>query len=212
MAKDMGKYNYQKKSQANAFTKEERDRIIEAFKTDDRKGTNYRHYAPFVEFLFRTGCRPSEAIGLRWEHVNLDRQLIHFKGSITQSGDGKQKWVDGSKTNSERDFPYTPALHTLLTSLAEKDGFVPRPDLPVFPSPRGKAISLDNFGKRAWNAVVDPIKPNTTVYSTRDTFITIQRQDGANLADIERWCDTSAEMIRKHYADADKLVDIRPTD
>jgi integrase len=48
-----------------AFTVEERDRIIEAFEHDTRPGINYRHYAPFVKFLFWTGCRPCEGVGLR---------------------------------------------------------------------------------------------------------------------------------------------------
>jgi hypothetical protein len=36
------------------------------------KGIGYSYYAPFVEFLFLTGCRPSEAIGLQWKHVISD--------------------------------------------------------------------------------------------------------------------------------------------
>lgn len=47
----------------NAFTEDERDAVIEAFRNDKRLGMNYRHYAPIVEFWFLTGCRPSEAIG-----------------------------------------------------------------------------------------------------------------------------------------------------
>ncbi|WP_414622044.1 Arm DNA-binding domain-containing protein [Calothrix sp. CCY 0018] len=57
----------------NPFSVEERDtpseslreRIIQAFK-DSRY---YTHYAPFIEFLFITGCRPSEAVGLQWKHI-----------------------------------------------------------------------------------------------------------------------------------------------
>jgi integrase len=39
----------------NPFSREERDRIIAAFKSN----RYYRHYAPLAEFLFFTGCRPS---------------------------------------------------------------------------------------------------------------------------------------------------------
>lgn len=52
-----------------AFSAEERDCIIEAFENDTRKGINYRHYTNFVKFLFWTGCRPCEAIGLRWNSL-----------------------------------------------------------------------------------------------------------------------------------------------
>jgi hypothetical protein len=40
----------------NPFSPEERDLIIEHFKTTNSE------YASLVEFMFRTGCRPSEAI------------------------------------------------------------------------------------------------------------------------------------------------------
>jgi integrase len=27
------------------------------------------YYTPYVKFLFFTGCRPSEAIALKWKHI-----------------------------------------------------------------------------------------------------------------------------------------------
>jgi integrase len=62
MAQELPKHRYQADPKPSAFTEEERDRIIESFKGDQRKGMNYQHYAAFVEFLFGVGCRPSEAI------------------------------------------------------------------------------------------------------------------------------------------------------
>jgi integrase len=67
-----------------SFTVEERNRIITAFETDTRSGMNYRCYAPFVKFLFWTGCRPSEAIGLRWGSVTSNCGRIHFHESIVE--------------------------------------------------------------------------------------------------------------------------------
>jgi len=40
----------------------------------------------------------------------------------------------------------------------------------VFPYPTGKAINYDNFARRTWSTVVDPIKPDTTPYNCRDNF------------------------------------------
>lgn len=45
----------------NPFSKEERDAIIAAFKANNY----YKHYANYVQFLFLTGARPSEAIALQ---------------------------------------------------------------------------------------------------------------------------------------------------
>ncbi|MBD2433922.1 MULTISPECIES: hypothetical protein [Fischerella] len=39
-------------SDINPFSRDERDRIIEAFKNN----RYYKHYAQFIEFLFMTGC------------------------------------------------------------------------------------------------------------------------------------------------------------
>lgn len=49
----------------NPFSLEERDRIIEGFRSD----RHYKHYAPLIEFLFMTGCRPSEGVALQWKHI-----------------------------------------------------------------------------------------------------------------------------------------------
>ncbi len=48
------------------FTKEERDLIIKTFASD----RYYAHYTNYVRFLFFTGCRPSEAIALKWKHID----------------------------------------------------------------------------------------------------------------------------------------------
>jgi integrase len=82
----------------------------------------------------------------------------------------------------------------------------------VFPSPQGKFINYNNFCNNAWNRVVDPIKPDTTPYSCRDTFITLQILKRVPETAIAQWCDTSVEMIQKHYADHLKLMSLRPVD
>ena len=50
------------------FTLEEIKLLIKTF----RESRYYAHYADYVEFLFGTGCRSGEAIGLRWKHVADD--------------------------------------------------------------------------------------------------------------------------------------------
>lgn len=130
-------------------------------------GAGYDYYAPFVEFLFLTGCRPSEAIGLRWEDISENCDFIHFRCAITTSGTGKQTRVEGSKNNKTRRFPCSERLRELL--LARRPEKPSHGDL-VFPSPEGKAILYDNFCRRAWDKVVSPIKLDTTPYSCRDTL------------------------------------------
>lgn len=50
------------------FSASERDAIIEAFENHPI----HKFSAPFVKFLFMTGCRTGEAIGFKWKHRNSD--------------------------------------------------------------------------------------------------------------------------------------------
>ena len=208
MSQEMPRHRYMTDPTPNAFTKEERDCIIAAFRNDTRKGMNYRPYAPFVEFLFLSGCRPSEAVGLRWKHVSEDFGTVSFEGSLVQIGN-KRVESEGSKNNRTRKIAVSCMLQALLKSLKPQDASLN--DL-VFPSPNGDSISYRNFSRRAWSAIVNPIKPGTTPYCCRDTFITLQLLKGTPSAIIAKWCDTSTQMIDKNYADKLKLTQVRPQD
>lgn len=216
MAKEMPKYRYQLEPRPDAFTEEERDRILEAFRNHrgnwngrGHTGISYAHYNSFVEFLFLTGCRPSEAIGLQWKHITEDGSFIHFEGSVTTSGNGKPIRVAGSKNNKKRRFPCSEKLRQLLLSIRPEPI---APDTLVFPSPKGKFIIYNNFCNNAWKRIVNPIKPDTTPYSCRDTFITTQILKGVPESVIAKWCDTSVQMIQTYYADYLKLLSLRPID
>ncbi len=208
MAQELPKHRYQANPSPNAFTEEERDRIIESFKGDKRKGMNYRHYASFVEFLFGVGCRPSEAIGLRWQHVAEDFRFISFEGSLVQIGN-QRVYSEGSKNNRTRKIAVSSTIQALLTRIKPEDC---NPGSLVFLSPDGDSINYRNFSRRAWSSVVDPIKSGTTPYSCRDTFITIQLLKGVPSTVIAKWCDTSTQMIDKNYADKLHLTQLRPLD
>jgi integrase len=197
-----------------AFTVEERDRIIAAFENHQGKGSNYQHYAPLVKFLFWTGCRPCEAIGLRWGSVTADCSRIHFHESIVDVS-GKLVRREETKTGVKRWFSCTPKLQQLLQSLKPER---PQPDDLVFPSPKGGAIHPTNFKDRAWNKILtrleldmkDSIK--MTPYNCRDTFITLQAIQGNSATTIARWVGNSGKVIEEKYLDKMKLEHLRPTE
>ena len=208
MAGEMPKPKSITDPQPDAFSQEEMDQVIEAFRNDKRPGMNYRHYASLAEFLFRVGCRPSEAIGLTWGDITSDCSKIYFTGSIVQVGNQRVR-SEGSKNNKTRSLSTSQATQELLLRI--------RPETPdsnaiVFPSPDGNAINYRNFSRRAWSSVVDPIKPDTTPYSCRDTFITLQLLKGVPTGVVAKWCDTSVQMIERHYLDKLKVAQLRPVD
>lgn len=197
-----------------AFSIEERDHIIEAFETDTRPGMNYRFYVPFIKFLFWTGCRPSEAIGLRWGNVAPDCSRVHFCESIVEvSGRLERRFED--KTAVKRWFSCPQRLQKLLQEIRPEEV---GPDDLVFPSPKGKAIVESNFSDRAWSKILgkvglarkDGIK--MTPYNCRDTFITLQAMQGNSSTTIARWVGNSSKVIEERYLDRMKLDHLRPSD
>jgi integrase len=180
------KYNYEIESIPNAFTFEERDRILAAFKAH-KDGYSYSYYTNFVEFMFLTGCRPCEAISLTWDKIDPNYRYVLLN----------------SKNNCTRKFPCNERLRELLKS-------IPHTHTLVFPSPKGGSINYNNFSRRAWDTIVNPIKPGTTPYSCRDTFITEQIAKGVSSAILAKWVDNSVKVIEKHYLDMASIDHILP--
>jgi integrase len=218
MAQELPKHKWEHDPEPNGFTKEEKEEIIEAFKNHQGNwngrgltGCKYSHYASLVQFWFLTGCRPSEGIGLTWGQINDDCTQIVFNQALVQLGNGKIVKTDGSKNSRHkkaRKFLSTKTLQELLLSIKPD---YPSPDDLVFPSPTGKVINYANFCKKAWDRLVDPIaKRNTTPYSCRDTFMSEQISRGIAPEIVARWCDSSADTIRKHYLDDKILEHLRP--
>jgi integrase len=193
----------------NPFSLEERDKIIQEFKND----RHYKYYASFIEFLFMTGCRPSEAVALQWKHVTDDFRTIRFEQAVVESENGLV-CKKGLKTQKKRSFPINPKLAGLLQSI--KPESVTGEDK-VFPAPKGGWIDTHNLNNRAWNSLLKRLDSNIeyrNLYQTRHTFITaaletpILMPDGGmrmlDAKDIAKLVGTSAKMIYEHYAGARK--------
>jgi integrase len=215
MAAELPAFNYQLSPKPNAFSEEEMQSVIQAFEQHRgnwngkiHTGHRYSYYTPLVKTLFLTGARTSEVIGLKWGNVSPDCDEIEFNGSLIYS---HNRWIQtaGSKNNRTRVFPCSPKLQALLVSI--KPASV-NPGLLIFPGKRSGPINRSNFAKTAWTRLVDPIKPGTTPYSCRDTFITTQLLRGISAFVIAKWTDTSVEMIERVYADVLKLRSIKPLD
>jgi len=61
-------------------------------------------------FLFMTGCRTSEAIGLQWKHIRHDDGYeITFNETLVRQGTGAARFRKATKTNRSRIFPCSKA-------------------------------------------------------------------------------------------------------
>jgi len=168
------------------FTPTERDQILEAFKHEAP------HYLPYVEFLFLTGCRTSEANGLRWDDVG---EAIAFHQARIE---GKDK--EGLKTQKSRKFPINTQLRELMgrTAPSNINGEY------VFRTESGSPIDGHNFLNKVWRPLVRRLPiPYRPQYSTRHTFITECLAAGIPIATIAAWVGNSPKTIYSHYAGAD---------
>jgi integrase len=182
------------------FTRQERDRIITAFK----QSRYYKIYAPMLEFLFLTGCRPSEVVALKWKHIN--DTTITFEQARVYSGRG-YILKDGLKTQKARKFPINTQLALLLEAI--KPERVDRERL-LFPSPQGQYINWSNFTNRAWQSIMAslPEIEYRNPYQTRHTFCSLCREAGISSIQIAKWVGNSAAMIDRVYAKAVEQIQV----
>ncbi|NJM22697.1 MAG: tyrosine-type recombinase/integrase [Richelia sp. RM2_1_2] len=196
-------------SDINPFTLEERDKIIQTFKNNN----SYNYYAALIEFLFMSGCRPSEAIALQWKHISEDFRTIKFEQAVVEAEEGLV-CKKGLKTQKKRSFPANKKLAALLESIKPKDA---TGETKVFPSPKDKWIDVHNLTTRVWRSVLkelEDIIEYRKLYQTRHTFITaaletpIPTADGRtkmlDAKDVAKLVGTSPKMIYEHYAGASK--------
>ena len=200
-----------------AFTKEERDIIIEAFYNASPAKVLY---APLIEFYFLTGCRTSEALPLTWKDVDFERNVIRFSKSLGLS----TKKVKDTKTGETRLFYFVdnPSLKELLLRLKKES----TNDL-VFPAKDKKYFSYFNLVV-SWRGQVckKVLKDGTertyyypgvvtqlaeegkisgylSQYHTRHTYITLtahaNKHNNNALLYIATSCGNSVDVILRHY-------------
>lgn len=185
------------------FTSSERDAIISAF--DQLKP----HYAPFVKFLFLTGCRIGEAIALRWVDIEPDFKSLTFRHSF----DSQYKILKKTKTGKSRVFPCNPSLQQVLLSVKSPDA---KPSDPVFTRPNGTMIHNSRFitdiwkgrrnGKYHHKGVLTKLIESGKVshyrspYHCRHTFITMALTVSLTISQVAYLVGNSPKTILKHYA------------
>lgn len=176
------------KQMPKPFASDEIKAIIQGFEQD----RYYSHYVEFVEFLFGTGCRTGEAIGLRWRHLNDDCSTVWIGESLSR---GIRK---ATKTNRARTITLTPRLRSLLFSMKSDNIDL---EQPVFTSPKGNPIDDHNFRNRAWKSVLSKVgveyrKP----YNTRHTLISHALNQGMNPVEVAQLTGHDVQTLYENYA------------
>lgn len=159
------------------FTYTEMVRIIHAF-----YGTSYE---PLVKFLFYTGCRPGEALGLHWQDVT-DSSIRFCQAMSLDTGLMKK----GLKTQLHRDFPVNDQLRQVFADMNNEGSQY-----------RLFYTNWYKFTNAVWPCVLKTLGiRRRKAYATRATFITLCLSRGVPIADVAQWVGNSPETIMKHYA------------
>ena len=114
--------------------------IISSFENNiyssSSSGTPHSFYAPYVRFLFHTGCRPEEAVALQWKHI--EKNQINFCEAYVSD----VRIRKATKTGKVRYFPINPELQKILDKIKPQEY---NPESLVFPSRNGKELDIHNF-------------------------------------------------------------------
>lgn len=118
---------------------------------------------PVFLFLWYTGCRPSELIGLQWTDIDFDNQTIKFKS--------------GKNAHISRYFPITKEVDKILHKLKFSSGSVFKMN--------GYSFSNDNLYQYTKHRLKILGFAELTVYGLRHSFATRLSDEGVNSFKIQ---------------------------
>lgn len=181
------------KGDIDPFTTEEVESIKSAMKGWEYEG--------FTLFLLYTGCRISEAIGIRWEDIEFDNGRIRFSEALARNQNNRGERIrKGTKTGKVR---YTPASEILLRNLVEIDIENHKrfgSSKLIFTTGDGLPVNDDNY-RKTWQKLLQRAGVRyRRPYNLRHTFISHCLRSGVDVVTVAQWVGNSAEVIYKHYA------------
>lgn len=171
------------------FTTEE---VLLFLKTARTHKTGYQYY-DFCYVLFSLGLRPSEAIGLRWCHVNLDRKEVTIRESLSRSTDGRSsggaRQRKGTKTGRVRVMGLN---EQLVRMFAGRKSAITQPDDLIFTTPTGRPIDDRMFCRRYWRRICEAAGIRyRPPYAARHTFV-------SHGIEYKRWTPQQAASMAGH--------------
>lgn len=179
--------------EVDIFTIEEVYQILKALESDSHSRFKRKHsqYYKYAYFCWLTGCRPSEAIALKWENVDLKRKRIKFcEGQVNANGKIIKK--SGTKTVEIRYFPINPGLEELLISIPHRTGY-------VFLNNLGKPISQHSFS-RVWKTLLESMGiRHRFPYQLRHTMISYHANNDYPIHKLAEVVGNSEKIIKEHY-------------
>ena len=194
------------KARKAVLTPEEVAKLLAAARDDVVKGV-------YVAFPFLAGTRPSEQLGLLWDDVDFEANVIRIQRIQLRDG----SLSEFTKTAAGvRSIPMSPLLREMLLAwrvrCPRKDGKLERvfPALGVaraWPLPRaggGGPLIYGNFRKRFWSTTLKRLGlPAVTPHSARHSFISTLQAQGVEVGLVAKLAGhKNAVVTLSHYTHA----------
>lgn len=161
------------------FTRDEIQRLLATAKAHQK----FYQWHDFCMLLLYLGLRPSEAIGIRWQDVDLIRGEVTICSSLARDEDGRTSGTSrvrkSTKTGNSRTLPLAPSL---LAMLQGRYSIHADPSVLVFYSPKGKPIDDHSFSQRVWKPLCNAAGvPYRVPYACRHTVLSHGIANGMSL-------------------------------
>jgi integrase len=187
--------------EADPLTETERDRVLAWF-----RGAHFGaapgspvalrphpSYHAYVFLLLWTGMRPSEASGLRWMDIDLERQIAMVRGSRHSYARNTRTKTKSARRDVELDRETTRVLRDLMPLRVE-------PAMAVFTTVRGAPIEPKVIASHWYRALRALGIRMRGLYATKDTFCSWAASRNPNPTWLENQTGVSWATLRRHYA------------
>jgi integrase len=163
------------KKQVQPFSPEELRGILDGFRR------LYPHYYPFVAFLLATGSRLSEAIGVRWQDIDLTKGTLTISESLSikRAGNGYSRHRKETKRGTTRTLDLPEALRDLLASQPKGT-----PGDLVFKSPKGYPIGTSALRDKWVKVLKAAGVPYRNLHVLRHTCLSMALEEGTSLPGV----------------------------
>lgn len=199
------------KKRIQCYEPEEVRAIIHAFYSDKYTADKSRYpdsyYAPMVEILALTGCRPEEIHALTWDDIKHGKNKTQI---IIRKVYSNGVFMEGTKNKVDRIFPCNKQLANLINRIPK----IENEHNLVFPSPKGKYITQRNFRCRFWDKITNSLVAEGLIskrlkpYCLRHSFITRLIREGVDIATVASLSGNSPRMIMDNYLASNDKFDL----
>jgi integrase len=178
-----------KRNKTKPLTLDQVRQILEGFKQ------HHPEYLEFSTFLFLTGCRISEGIGLQWKRVDFATGTVTIADTLASVNYQKDRVRQQTKTGAIVVMAMSEGLVKLLSSMTKG-----KPDDLVFHYGDGSAINRHKY-YYYWTSLLKRLEiPHVKSYVSRHTFTSHALDSGLDSSTVGKFLGhTDGSMVDRNY-------------